>query len=95
MCNRRHESSCLSHPGAKLKHSDPACPVIFVYVRPATADDNEDEKNQPGNLELCDPIERNKRWLGIISDDTERKPLHNHPMPVESKIDSKVYLNYK
>ncbi len=94
MCNRRHESSCLSHPGAKLKHSGP-CPVIFVYARPATAEDYGDEENKPENLELCDPVETNKRWLGILSDDTEGKPLHNHPIPVESKIDSKVYLNYK
>lgn len=77
-----------------MKHSGP-CPVVFVYVRPATDEDNQDDKDQPDTKELGDPTGKNKRWLGILSDETEGKPLHNHPMPVESKIDSKVNDHFK
>jgi len=76
------------------------CPGIFNYVRPeVTSKAKQEKKNEDQNK--SDKVvedEKNdgksktdtRRWLVFLSDDRGMKATHNHPKPVESKIDTKV-----
>ena len=81
-------------------------PGIFIYVRPEVTSKtkqgkkNEDQKESDKIVE-DEKNEKNdgksktdtRRWLVFLSDERGMKDTHNHPKPVESKIDTKVFYS--
>lgn len=76
------------------------CPGIFVYVRPEVISVKKEGKKSEEQRKI-DKIEEEdknygkqksdtRRWLLFLTDERGVKATHNHPKPVESKIDTKV-----